>query len=264
MSAEIRPGRVTLGGLSFDRLTEPEVTGHILDALRAGRGGSVVTPNIDICRLTAAHPDLQELVNQASLVVADGMPILWAARLRGDPLPERVTGSSLIFSLSAAAAAEGRPIYLLGGEPGVPEMAAQRLTQRYPGLTVTGTDAPPLGFDQTADGVEAVQRKLAAADPAIVYVGLGFPKQERLIARLAPVFPQSWFISCGAAIPFAAGVLHRAPVWMQRSGLEWLARLADEPRRLARRYLVGDAPYAVRLLSGAALTRIRPRSGPQA
>jgi N-acetylglucosaminyldiphosphoundecaprenol N-acetyl-beta-D-mannosaminyltransferase len=260
----MRSGKVTLGGLSFDRLTEPEVTGHILDALREGRGGWVVTPNVDICRLAAARPDLHELIGRASLVVADGMPIIWAARLRGDPLPERVTGSSLIFSLTAAAAADGRSIYLLGGQPGVPEMAAEQLTSRFPRLTVTGTDAPPLDFDQTDAGLEAVRRKLAAADPAIVYVGLGFPKQERLIAWLAPSFPRVWFISCGAAIPFAAGELRRAPVWMQRSGLEWLARLAGEPRRLARRYLMGDAPFAVRLLSGAALARLRPRSGPQA
>jgi len=94
-----------------------------------------------------------------------------------------------------------------------------------------------------------VRANLAATAPDIVYVGLGFPKQERLIARLAPFFPATWFISCGAAIPFAANVLPRAPKWMQSTGLEWAFRLLSEPRRLYRRYLLHDLPFAVRLLA---------------
>jgi len=148
------------------------------------------------------------------------MPLLWAARLRGEPLVERVAGASLIFSLTEAAARHGRSIYLLGGKPGVPDRAGERLRRRYPGLVVAGTDSPPYGFETTSAGVETVRRRLVAAAPDIVYVGLGFPKQERLIAQLAPSFPATWFVACGAAIPIAAGVSRRAPRWMQRSGLE--------------------------------------------
>jgi hypothetical protein len=106
-----------------------------------------------------------------------------------------------------------------------------------------------------------VQSRLAAATPDIVYVGLGFPKQERLIARLAPAFPGTWFISCGAAIPFAANVLPRAPHWMQSAGLEWVFRLISEPRRLYRRYLLQDMPFAVRLLAGSVRTGLRKPGG---
>jgi N-acetylglucosaminyldiphosphoundecaprenol N-acetyl-beta-D-mannosaminyltransferase len=180
---------VLLAGLGFDRLTERQVINHVLGALSRGRGGWIATPNIDICQAAQRDPSLAELVGTASLVVPDGMPLLWAARLRGDRLPERVTGSSLIFTLSAAAARAGRSVYLLGGPPGVPELAAVRLRQRYPDLIVAGCYAPPRGFEGSREGVLAVRRRLAAAGPDIVFVGLGCPKQERLIAAVGPYLP---------------------------------------------------------------------------
>lgn len=241
---------VTVAGLDFDALSEEQVVARIIADLADGRGGWVATPNIDICRRAGRDPAARDLVRGASLVVADGMPLVWAARLRGDPLPERVTGASLIFTLSAAAAGHGRSVYLLGGEPGVPERAAAALARRYPGVRVAGTDAPPPGFD-----VAEVRQRIAGARPDIVFVGLGFPKQERVIAAVAPALPGAWFVGCGAAIPFAAGALPRAPRWMQRAGLEWAYRLLSEPRRLFRRYLIDDLPFAARLLVTAALTR---------
>jgi N-acetylglucosaminyldiphosphoundecaprenol N-acetyl-beta-D-mannosaminyltransferase len=249
-------GRATLAGLEFDRLAETEVVRQIIEASQAGRGGWVATPNIDICRQTRRDPAVRALVRGATLVVPDGMPLLWAARLRDDRLIERVTGSSLIFSLTSAAACSGRSIYLLGGQPGVPDLAGAELAGRYPGLKVAGAAAPPIGFDETSGGVLAVRDSLLLAAPDIVYVGLGFPKQERLIAQLAPALPRAWFIACGAAITFAAGALSRAPLWMQRSGLEWAFRLLSEPHRLFRRYLVNDAPYAAGLLASCAVKRI--------
>jgi N-acetylglucosaminyldiphosphoundecaprenol N-acetyl-beta-D-mannosaminyltransferase len=252
-------GLAALAGLELDGLTEQQVVHRVLDALHAGHGGWVATLNVDICRAVRRNSELAELLGAASLTVPDGMPLIWAARMRGDPLPERVTGASLIFSLSEAAAASGRSIYLLGGAPGVPERAAARLAEHYPGLVVAGTDAPPVGFDATADGVQAARDKVVAAAPAIVFVGLGFPKQERLITALAPVLPQTWFVACGAAIPFAAGAVPRAPEWMQQAGLEWLFRLRSEPRRLARRYLVDDLPFAATLLAASAADRLTRR-----
>jgi N-acetylglucosaminyldiphosphoundecaprenol N-acetyl-beta-D-mannosaminyltransferase len=187
------------------------------------------------------------------------MPLVWAARLRGHPLPERVAGGSLIFSLSEAAARQGLSIYLLGGAPGVPQRAGEELSRRYPGLRVVGADSPPLGFDTDPAAIEGVRDRVAAATPDIVYVGLGFPKQERLITSLAPACPRAWFIGCGAAIPYAAKALPRPPAWMRRAGLAWLFRLFNEPRRLFRRYLVHDLPFAIRLLISAAAGRLRSR-----
>lgn len=237
-----------MAGLEFDRLCEADVVRHIIAASQNGSGGWIATPNVDICRQARRDPAAAALIREAALIVPDGMPLIWAARLRGDPLCERVTGSSLIYSLTSAAADSGRSVYFLGGEHGVPDLAGTRLASLYPGLKVAGASAPPVGFDQTPDGVTAVRESLALAAPDIVYVGLGFPKQERLISQLAPGLPGMWFVACGAAIPFAAGAVPRAPRWMQRAGLEWMFRLLREPRRLFRRYLVDDLPYAAGLL----------------
>jgi N-acetylglucosaminyldiphosphoundecaprenol N-acetyl-beta-D-mannosaminyltransferase len=249
--------RVRVAGFDFSSLTEAQVISYIVRESTMGRGGWVATPNVDICRQSRAAPALRRLLGGATLTVPDGMPLIWAARLAGRPLPERVSGSSLIDTLSAAAAGANLSIYLLGGAPGVPEQAALALTRRYPGLRVAGADAPRLGFDKSAAEVSAARTRLRAAGPDIVFVGLGFPKQEQLITQLAAVFPHTWFVGCGAAIPFAAGAVPRAPAWMQERGLEWLFRLLKEPRRLFRRYLIDDIPYALVLLAGALTQRAR-------
>jgi N-acetylglucosaminyldiphosphoundecaprenol N-acetyl-beta-D-mannosaminyltransferase len=129
------------------------------------------------------------------------------------------------------------------------------LTARYPGLRLAGTLCPEPGFDTDPAELAAVHAEVVEARPDIVYAGLGFPKQERLIARLAPALPATWFVGCGAAIGFAAGAQRRAPQWMQRTGLEWLHRLGHEPGRLFRRYVIHDAPFALRLLASCAVRR---------
>jgi N-acetylglucosaminyldiphosphoundecaprenol N-acetyl-beta-D-mannosaminyltransferase len=247
----------SVANLNFDPLSEGQVVTRIVRDLKQGQGGWVVPVNIDVCRQISRDSAARELVSGASLMVADGMPLVWAARLRGDPLPQRVTGASMIFTLSSAAARSGKSIYLLGGQPGVPERAAAELERRYTGLLVAGTDAPPVGFDRQPGELAAVRARLEEAHPDIVFVGLGFPKQERVIAALGQALPTAWFVGCGAAIPFAAGALPRAPAWMQRLGLEWLYRLISEPRRLFRRYVLTDLPFAVRLLITSALARFR-------
>lgn len=251
--------RIRIAGLDFNRMSEAEVVRYIIEASQVGKGGWVATPNIDICHQASRDSQGRAILSSATLIVPDGMPLLWAARLRGDRLDERVTGSSLIFTLSRAAARSGRSIYLLGGEPGVPDLAGNNLTHRYSALKVAGADAPPIGFDKTPKGIASIREKLLLAAPDIVYVGLGYPKQERLIIELASAMPNTWFVACGAAIPFAAGALRRAPSWMQRVGLEWAFRLLSEPRRLFRRYIVDDSPYAIHLLVCSALERARRR-----
>lgn len=238
-------------------LTEADVCDHVSRAWSRNTGGSIVTANVDIVRAASRDPELAALVAEAELVVADGMPVVWASRLAGRPVPGRVTGASLLLSLSERAARDGRSVFLLGGEPGVPEAAGRVLAERYPGLRVAGAYAPPFGFDATPAGMRETVEKVAAAAPDLVLVGLGFPKQERTIAALRPHLPHAWYIGCGAAIPMAAGQFRRAPEGLQRVGGEWLFRLLLEPRRLARRYLREDAPFAFRLLAGALLDRLR-------
>ncbi|PZG03146.1 glycosyltransferase [Nonomuraea aridisoli] len=246
---------MVVGGVAVDAVAEYDVVRWVEAALEAGRGGRIVTPNVDICRAVARDSTLRELVRSAEIVVADGMPLVWAARLLGRPVPERVTGADLLWSLSGLAARRGWPVHLLGGPPGAAAGAASTLSRRFPGLRVSGVSAPPYGFDATAEGRARVRREVVAARPRIVFVGLGFPRQDRLADELREDLPDAWFLGCGAAIAFAAGTLPRAPEWMRRAGLEWAFRLACEPRRLTRRYLVNDLPFAARLLTTALAAR---------
>jgi N-acetylglucosaminyldiphosphoundecaprenol N-acetyl-beta-D-mannosaminyltransferase len=254
--------RVRVAGFELDGLTEQQVVEHVMDALDRGDGGWIVTLNVDICQAIRRDPSLASLASDATLSVPDGMPLVWAARLSGKPLAERVTGASLILSLSEGAARSSRSVYLLGGAAGVPELAGEALAHRYPGLVVAGIDSPPFGFDTTPDGIDDIRDKLVEAAPDIVYVGMGFPKQELLITALAPSMPHTWFVACGAAIPMAAGALPRAPEWMQKLGAEWLFRLISEPRRLFGRYMKRDLPFASMLLVTALFSRKRPHRRP--
>jgi N-acetylglucosaminyldiphosphoundecaprenol N-acetyl-beta-D-mannosaminyltransferase len=255
------PETVTVGGLRFAALTEGEVVHRVRTALARGIGGRIATPNVDILRRAERDPVVRADLETADLLVADGAPLVWAARLAGTPLPERVTGSGLIWALSAGLAQDGSSVYLLGGDPDTDgsDRAARRLLTHYPGLRIAGAQSPPYGFDSDRRSLQRVLSRVVDAEPDLVFVGLGFPRQERLVEHLRPVLPASWFLGCGAAVNFVAGDLRRAPGWMQRTGLEWAHRLAGEPRRLSRRYLREDAPYAMRLLATSALRRDRNR-----
>ncbi|MFY1636615.1 WecB/TagA/CpsF family glycosyltransferase [Solwaraspora sp. WMMB335] len=233
-----------------------------MTALEAGVGGQIITPNVDILRRASRDEECRRHIESSSLVVADGAPLIWASRLYRRPLPARVPGSDLIWSLSRTLGEHGRSVYLLGGEPGTAMQAAAVLRSRFPGLAVAGEMSPPFGFDRCEQQLAQICAEVAAAQPDLVYVGLGFPKQERLIARLRPLLPRTWFMGCGAAIGFVAGVHRRAPRWMQRTGLEWVHRLAGEPQRLVRRYLVHDVPYALHLLGGGVQARLRRGTRP--
>ncbi|MGB2823652.1 MAG: WecB/TagA/CpsF family glycosyltransferase, partial [Phycisphaerae bacterium] len=248
---------VQLHQVAFHAISEQQCISHIFGCLEACEGGWVVTANLDHLRRLSRHHDYTRLCRTATLIVADGMPLIWASRIQGTPLPERVAGSDLISSLSAAAARRGRSVYLLGGAPGTAEMAADVLQRRYPGLAVVGTYCPPFGFEHDLDEVKRIERRLCQARPDIIYVALGSPKQERLILDLRNRLPHAWWIGVGVSFSFLCDDVRRAPRWMQRIGLEWLHRLAQDPRRLAKRYLVQGIPFAGSLLAGAAVRRIR-------
>jgi N-acetylglucosaminyldiphosphoundecaprenol N-acetyl-beta-D-mannosaminyltransferase len=245
-------------GLDFASVTERDTIDHVLDRLAEGRGGWVCPANLDVLRQWHGSAEVRDLVSVADLVVADGMPLIWAGGLRGTPLPERVAGSTLILSLSAAAADAGASIFLLGGSPGTAELAVEKLVALNPKLRVAGTICPPFGFEQDPDWLIRIERTLLDARPDIVWVGLGFPKQERLIVQLRSRVPGTWFVSCGVSFSFVAGEIQRAPKLVQRLGLEWLHRLVQEPGRLYRRYLVHGLPFLLALLSSALINRAAP------
>lgn len=255
--ASLHARTIDIMSLLVDDVDENEVVERVIRAAQDQRGGWLVNPNVDVLRQIVRDPELRALVGTADLVVADGMPLVWASRVQGTPLRERVPGAQLIWTLSERAARAGLGIFLLGGAPGVAGEAAQKLTAAIPSLRITGTHCPPFGFERDDDEMQAIHAALQLAEPNIVFCGLGFPKQERLMAQLAPAFPATWFIGSGASLTFAAGVVPRAPAWMQRSGLEWVHRLGTEPRRLFTRYVVHDIPFALRMLASSAWSRTR-------
>jgi N-acetylglucosaminyldiphosphoundecaprenol N-acetyl-beta-D-mannosaminyltransferase len=247
---------IALMGLNVAAVSERDTIDYVLNGVAVGRGGWICTANLDILRQWRASPEVRDLVASANLVVADGMPLMWAGEIQGSPLPERVAGSTLVLTLTAAAAEADRSVFLLGGNPGTAEAAGNKLAELSPGLRMAGTLCPPVGFEEQPEWLDQIEESLQEAAPDIVYVGLGFPKQERLIAYLRARLPSTWFVSCGVSFSFICGEIHRAPLIIQRLGLEWLHRLIQEPKRLYRRYLVDGIPFLVALLWSALLVRV--------
>jgi len=247
--------RVELLGTQIHAVTEKQCCVIVLNELRQGRGGWVVTPNLDHLRRCHYDPEYARTIRRANLLVADGMPLVWASKLQGTPLPERVTGSNLIFSLSEALSRERRKIFLLGGDPGMADLAGDVLARRFPGLNIVGTCCPDLGYEWNPSKIWEISNQLAAANPDVVFVGLGSPKQEYLILDFRTLLPQTWWLGVGISFSFVAGRIKRAPRWMQRCGLEWMHRLTQEPGRLARRYLIDDMPFVLKLFKDSLVKR---------
>jgi N-acetylglucosaminyldiphosphoundecaprenol N-acetyl-beta-D-mannosaminyltransferase len=163
----------------------------------------------------------------------------------------------LIYRFADRAAHESRSLYLLGGDPGAGAAAASELQRRAPGLRIAGHSAPRFSVVPTQPELESTLAELTRTQPDLLLVGLGSPKQERLIHALRPRFPKMWMVGVGISFSFVAGHVTRAPSWMRESGLEWIHRFAQEPRRLARRYLLEDLPFAAELFARVLWDRTR-------
>ncbi len=252
---------VDLMGVRIDHVDGPGAIDRITSSLEVGVGGWVITPNVDILRRIVSDPAFARLAAQADLSIADGMPLVWASRLQGTSLPTRVAGSELVFPLTREAARLGHSLFLLGGAPGTAEETAAALLHHAPSARIAGTYAPPVGFDHDDAELVRIIRMLRRSAPDIVLCAFGCPKQERLIVELRQWLPATWFIGVGGSFTIASGHTPAAPRWMRRSGLEWLHRLRLEPRRLFRRYIVHDLPFALRLLAASALAGLCSRRG---
>jgi N-acetylglucosaminyldiphosphoundecaprenol N-acetyl-beta-D-mannosaminyltransferase len=234
--------RIRIGKVGLDALSMQGAIDAIVGLVRQGRGGTVFTPNVDHIVQAEHDPAFRAAYERTSLSLVDGTPVLWAARLLGTPLPAKLSGSDMLEPVLTRAEQEGLRVVLLGGGPGVAELAAQNLRQRMPKLQIVDTLAPRLGLEPTPEEHACVERLLAArAD--LIFVCLGAPKQElfsdRNRERLAPAV----LVGFGAAVDFAAGTIPRAPGWVSGAGLEWAVRLGREPRRLAARYLLRDPEF---------------------
>jgi N-acetylglucosaminyldiphosphoundecaprenol N-acetyl-beta-D-mannosaminyltransferase len=253
------PGRarVRIGQLEIDPVTLDDALERIAQLVDRRRGGAVFTPNVDHVVKAEHHADFRRAYSRADLCLADGMPLVWASRLLGSPLPEKVSGSDLMLPLMRLAAERRWRVYLLGGRPGVAQEAREKLTRELD-VTIVGTDSPVIGPDGTDKSSEQTLERLTAASPDLVLVAFGAPKQELWIDRYAQRLGPAVAMGVGGSLDFITGRVRRAPAWISRAGLEWLFRLLQEPRRMWRRYLVEDPAF----ISIVARSRRRRRRKP--
>lgn len=227
---------VWVWGLPLAPMTRTQTVEAAMDLVEAGDPPSFfITANTNYAMLTEGDPQLLAINARAAFLVADGAPLVWASRWQGTPLPERVAGSDLIFDLCERASQKGYRIFLLGGAPGIAEKAARKLSVRYPGLRIVGTESPPFRAPSDEELVQLLSR-VRAARPDILFVSFSQPKGEAWIARYCDGLGVPLCVQVGAALSFAAGMVRRAPRWLQGLGLEWAYRLWREPGRLAPRY----------------------------
>jgi N-acetylglucosaminyldiphosphoundecaprenol N-acetyl-beta-D-mannosaminyltransferase len=229
------------------RVTMTDVLSRLGNWVEAGGTHQIVTVNLDFVRLARADMEFRTALATADLAVPDGMGVVWAARLCGASLGERVTGVEIVERSAALAAKRGYSIFLLGAEPGVAEGAAAELRRRHPGLRIAGTYAPPMGpFSDEEDA--RMLEMVRAARPDMLFVAFGAPRQDLWIHRHRHELNVPICVGVGGTFNFLAGRVPRAPRWMQNTGLEWAHRLLQNPRRLWRRYLVHDAPIFMRFV----------------
>jgi N-acetylglucosaminyldiphosphoundecaprenol N-acetyl-beta-D-mannosaminyltransferase len=202
-------------------------------------------------------PALAAVFDSADMVATDGVPLVWLARRRGVPEGERVCGPDVMLSICDRGREGDLRHFFLGGRPGTPEALAARLDERFPGITVAGALSPPFRVLSPEEDVELVAN-INSSRPDVVWIGLGSPKQEFWAAEHADRLTASLVLPVGAAFDFHSGQLRRAPKWMQRLGLEWLFRLAAEPRRLFLRYVRTNAQFAIAVLKDEIARRRHP------
>ncbi|MDZ8050721.1 MAG: WecB/TagA/CpsF family glycosyltransferase [Aulosira sp. ZfuVER01] len=236
--------RINICGVEIDKYSFNEVVNQIVaHALSKGRPEYVVTPNAMHILSLQKDAFFREIYRQAFLVVPDGVSLLWAAKFLQTPLKGRVNGTDLFEKLCAIAAEKGLRVFLLGGRPGAAEQAKQKLKARHPNLDIVGTYCPPYGFESQPEELESINAKIKAASPDILFVGLGAPKQEKWIANNYLELKVPISIGIGVSFELVADMVRRAPVWMQKAGLEWLFRLIVEPSRLWKRYILGNPTF---------------------
>jgi N-acetylglucosaminyldiphosphoundecaprenol N-acetyl-beta-D-mannosaminyltransferase len=234
-------------GVPIDAYNFSNTVSHLLSLVEAGRASGksyqAATVNTDFLVNSVRDGKLFNLLHHVDWATADGMPVIWAARLLGIHAPERVAGADLVPALAERAAQKGFSIYFYGAAPGVAQRAADILKQRFPGVRVAGVCSPPFTKIEQTDPeiIEAIR----AASPDILFVALGHPKQERWIQMYREKLGVPLLMGVGASLDFLAGEQKRAPLWMQQIGLEWLFRLLQEPRRLWQRYFVDMVVFSV-------------------
>jgi N-acetylglucosaminyldiphosphoundecaprenol N-acetyl-beta-D-mannosaminyltransferase len=250
---------VNVLGVRVDPLTVEDLHAEIGRLVRGSERALVLNANANCLNFCHQDPTLREFLNQAEIVLCDGAGVMLAARILGGRIPERITYADWAWQLAAFAAAEGFSLYFLGARPGVAEEAARRLQQRYPALKIAGVHHGYFDHSVGSPENEAVLQEINASSPDILLIGLGMPLQEYWLMENRHNLNASVVLTGGAVFDYVSGRLRRGPRLLTESGFEWLARLLIEPRRLWRRYIVGNPLFLLRVLKQR-LSRARYRA----
>lgn len=235
--------RVKIGSIAIDAVTLDQAVDAIGELVARGNGGMVFTPNVDHIVVAEDDAKFRAAYQEADLALVDGTPVMWAARLLGTPLPEKVSGSDLVRPLAARAAREGWRVYLLGGRPGIAAGAKEILEREYPGLQIVGTSCPMIDLSKGIAEQQDVIDSIRASRPDLLLLALGAPKQEIFAHRIRSLVGPVVMLGIGASLDFVTGAAKRSPAWMSSLGIEWVYRFAQEPDRLWRRYLLRDPRF---------------------
>lgn len=253
--------RFELNGIPIDRVTLDEAATQVIARLKARQQSAdpllIMGPNAQLITLAARNPLFMRALRAAGLSVPDGISVVLASRWLGQPVPERVTGGDLMERLCIESARYGLSVFFLGGLPDAAERTARKFERLYPGFRTAGVCCPPVGFERDPQAQARIRQQITAARPDLLCVAFGAPRQEIWMLENVPSLPVGAAISVGAALDTQAGLRKRAPKWTHRIGLEWLYRLVREPRRLWRRYLIGNTEFL--LLVGREWWRLRGR-----
>ncbi len=236
---QVVPDRIQLMGCFIDNLTMEETLQRIEQFVQSGRPHQHVVVNVDKIVKAQADPELLRIINECALINVDGMPVVWASRLLGKPLKERVAGIDLFEALMKRAAQQGWRVYLLGAKEAVVSQVARIYPARYPGLVVAGYRN---GYWQPEEE-HAVVQSIQAARTDLLFVAISSPKKEHFLGQHQAQMGVPFAMGVGGTFDVAVGLLSRAPLWMQRAGLEWLYRFLQEPRRMFRRYFIDDLSF---------------------
>ena len=232
--------RIHIGRVPVDAVTLEEAIDAIDGLVARGFGGTVFTPNVDHIVVAETSERFYNAYDSVDLSVVDGMPVLWASKLLGLPLPEKISGSDLVMPILERSRVKKYRVYFLGADPGVAALAKQKIEEAMPGVEIVGVSSPRIDVD---GDLTDVINSVVQTRPNIVLVALGAPKQEIFCHEHRKQLAPAVLVGVGASLDFIAGVKRRAPTWISAAGLEWLFRLVQEPRRLAYRYLVRDPKF---------------------
>lgn len=232
--------RMRLMNTEIDNLTMDETLDAIDSLIKEDNCSYLVTPNVDHIVQLEKDEELKRVYENASLILTDGKPLIWISNWYKTPIKEKISGSDLFPRVCELAAKKGYTMYLLGAAEGVADKAAKNLMDKYKGLNIVGTYSPPFGFEKDKVELKKIERQIQEVHPDILIVGLGCPKQEKYMYHHCKELDVPISFGLGASIDFEAGNIKRAPRWMSEHGLEWLYRITQDPKRLAKRYLVDD------------------------